>query len=720
MSPRVFITGTGIISPLGRGVEAHLDSLRRGRSGISPLTLFETAAGALPVGEITGFKIGGPVPRTHELAIEAARDAMGGSTEPPDAIIIGTTTGGMSATESLLKSGEDDPSLFRYHSTSSVAEYCAEIFGCRGLIITVTTACSSGAAAIRLAWELVRTGRARRVLTGGVDSLCRLTYYGFNALQLIDPAGARPLDRSRRGMSVGEGGAMLLLEGSGEAPHGATAEILGCGLSCDAHHPAAPHPEGEGAREAMRRAIDAAGLSPSDISYVNLHGTGTIDNDLAEARALRSLFGDALPPLSSTKGATGHTLAAAGAIEAVIGTLVLGRGFMPANTGCTEPDPELGIMPLLEPREGVVAAVLSNSFGFGGNNASLVLAGPGEGRTPAAGVPAFSLELLGSSCVTGAGNMEATLERLNDGKPCTGILPLAEVLKQLPPREIRRLKRLPRLALSLAIDARESAPEAPAPSALFFGTAWGPLSETHDFLTKLFESGEQFTSPTDFVGSVHNAPAGQAAILLGARGANITATGGDYSFEEALFAALLGAEPGEGLLVFGADEHHETLSPLFDPSVRIGDVPSDGGGALFLRKTAEPRGITIVPAFFGNPGIDPGWVDSLVESLGGTTAIRKTYGAVMAGMPSGERKACEEQLARLISAAGFEGPVIDYRALLGQYGAVSATAAALAARFVSHGPVPMSMTGTGGEVPAGKGILLLGLGRFVTAAGIIP
>jgi 3-oxoacyl-[acyl-carrier-protein] synthase-1/3-oxoacyl-[acyl-carrier-protein] synthase II len=377
------------------------------------------------------------------------------------------------------------------------------------------------------------------------------------------------------------------------------------------------------------------------------------------------------------------------------------------------------VTPLLESREGEVATVLSNSFGFGGNNASMVLAGPGGNRRPAE-IPTFSLEVLGSSCVTGAGNMMATLDCLNGGKPCTGTLPLADVLTQLPPREVRRLKRLPRIALSLAIEARKSAAEAPPPSALFFGTSWGPLSETHDFLMKLFESGEQFTSPTDFVGSVHNAPAGQAAILLGARGANITATGGDYSFEEALFAALLGAEPDEGLLVFGADEYHETLSPLFDASVRIGEVPSDGGGALFLRKTVEPRGMRLVPAFFGNPGVDSDCINSLVKSLGGAAAIRETYGAVMAGMPRGDRKACEEQLAHFISSSGFAGPVIDYRALLGEYGAVSATAAALAARFVSNGSVPRYLTGTGGEVPAGKGILLLGLGRFVTAAGIIP
>ncbi|TFH40065.1 MAG: 3-oxoacyl-ACP synthase, partial [Chrysiogenales bacterium] len=171
LATRVFITGMGIISPLGRGVTAHYDSLKENRSGIRPLDLFEPQGGpTLPVGGIAGFEQKAAVPRTHELAIEAARDALAGSEATPNAIIIGTTTGGMPATESLLKSGESDPALYRHHSPSSVAEYCAGLLGCRGLVITVTTACSSGTAAIKLAYELIRSGRAQRVLAGGVDA----------------------------------------------------------------------------------------------------------------------------------------------------------------------------------------------------------------------------------------------------------------------------------------------------------------------------------------------------------------------------------------------------------------------------------------------------------------------------------------------------------------------------------------------------------------------
>lgn len=706
------------MSSLGSGVQEHYESLKKNRSGIKPLTLFPLSEGNRhPAGEITGFEWDDDVPRTHALALAAAREALSGKDTAPDAIIIGTTTGGMALTEDLLRKGEKQPDLYRYHSTSSVAEYCAAALRCRGLIITVTTACSSGTAAIKLALELIRAGTACRVLAGGADSLCRLTYYGFNSLQLLDPDGSRPLDRSRRGMTVSEGSAMLLLEAAPDRPDGAIAEVLGGGLSCDAHHPATPHPEGAGALAAMRRAIDDAGISAAAIDYINLHGTGTKDNDLSEALAIRALFGGSAPPLSSIKGATGHSLAAAGAIEAVVCSLGIREGFIPANTGCTDPDPDLHIIPVLEPAIQKINTVLSNSFGFGGNNACLVLGEPAPGRSGATRNSAGALEVLAGACVTGAGDLAQTIAFLQEGKPCGGILPLADISKNLPPREVRRLKRLPRLALALAIDARDSAAQDPA--CVFFGTAWGPLSETRDFLTKLFESDEQFTSPTDFVGSVHNAPAGQVAIWLKATGANITATGGDYSFEQALFAASLAAVSGETMLVMGADEHHDELSPLFDGSVRAAATPSDGGGALFLKKTEKPAGVLITPLFFENFITSPGAVASLVQTLGGAEQIQARYAAVFAGMPGAARESCRQQLDAFINASNFTGPVIDYRSLLGEFGTVTAAAAAVAARYAKDGILPAFLA-SGTALPlGGKRLLMLGLGACVTAVEII-
>jgi 3-oxoacyl-(acyl-carrier-protein) synthase len=712
---RVFITGMGITSSLGEGLAANLGALKKNISGIRPLGLFRASEGnRFPAGEIAGFKPAGGLPRTHALALAAAREALAGG-PAPDAVIIGTTTGGMPVTEELLRKGETSPEAYRLHSTSSVAELCARELGCAGPVMTVTTACSSGTAAIKLALELLRTGAARRVLAGGADALCRLTYYGFNSLQLIDPAGSRPLDRTRRGMSVAEGSGMLVLESAETPPAGAIAEVLGGGLSCDAYHPAAPHPEGAGARVAMARAIEDAGISLSGIEYINLHGTGTTDNDLAEGRAIRSLFGDAVPVLSSIKGATGHSLAAAGAIEAVVSCLCIRDGVIPANTGCVEPDPAIGITPLLAPLERRPATVLSNSFGFGGNNACLVLSDPGAARGAPARTHSSRFRALSSACITGAGDLDRTIAALNEGKDCRGTLPLADISGKLPPREVRRLKRLPRLAISLAMEAAALSGGA-SPSSIFFGTGWGPLSETHDFLTKLFESDEQFTSPTDFVGSVHNAPAGQAAIWLKAAGANLTVTGGDYSFEQALFAATLAAGDGEALIVMGADEHHDALSPLFDASVRSGGVPSDGGGALCLLKEAYSPGAAVSPLFYR--GASASVILSLVEAIDGAGAMGQTYAAVFAGMPAGNRQECEKQLGEFIAATGFTGPVVDYRSLTGEFASASAAAAAIAVRLAAQGALPAPFAGGAACSLADRGILLLGLGDFITAVGI--
>lgn len=717
---RVFITGMGIISSLGQGVDRHVDSLRKNCSGIERLKLFTPSPGNLfPAGEIPNFKQTLNVPRTHELAFLASQEALSTTRVIPDAIILGTTTGGMPLTEELLKKNEKDADRYKYHSTSSVAEFLAGVLRCSGLVLTLTTACSSGAVAIKLAYELLSSGKATCVLAGGADALCRLTYYGFNALQLIDPAGARPLDLDRNGMTVGEGAAMLLLEAGESSPDNAIAEILGGGLSCDAYHPTAPHPEGKGALAAMKKALEDAGISHADVEYINLHGTGTKDNDLAEAKAIHSVFGNNIPPLSSVKGATGHSLAASGAMESVICAAAIREGLIPANTGCVKPDPALNLKPVLAPIEQKVAAVLSNSFGFGGNNASLVLADCRSKHERQKRAVSFEFEVSGYACVTGAGDMEQTLKNLNEGRTCSGTLPLADISKKLPAREVRRLKRLPRLALALATEACESSRLSQTPSSIFFSTSWGPLSETYHFLAKLYESNEQFASPTEFVGSVHNAPAGQVAMILKATGPNITTTGGDYSFEQALLAASLAVCDDQTVLVMGADEHHEILSPLFDKSVEISSNASDGGGALIIRKTEHASGLRIALIFFENSSNNPSIVQSLLNHLREPDEIRSKYGAVFAGMPMGERANCEKQLSEIFSAVGFSGPVIDFRKFTGEFGSATAAAAALAVRFVRNGKIPGYLS-DGMETPLnGKGILLLGLGRFLTAIEVL-
>ena len=711
----------GITSSLGFGVRLHVDSLRKNCSGVRELKLFTPSAGnVFPVGEIPNFEQTLNIPRTHELAFLAAQEALSGTRVIPDSIIVGTTTGGMPSTEALLRESEKDADRYKYHSTSSVAEFLACVLRCSGLVLTITTACSSGAIAIKLAYELIASGKANCVLAGGADALCRLTYYGFNSLQLIDPSGARPLDRDRNGMTIAEGSAMLLLEGRESSPDNAIAELLGGGLSCDAYHPAAPHPEGRGALAAMKKAVRDTGISFADIGYINLHGTGTQDNDLAESKAIYSIFGENIPPSSSVKGAIGHPLGASGAIESVICAAAIWEGLIPANTGCTNPDPALNLKPVLTPLEQKVTVTLSNSFGFGGNNACLVLADPRAKHERQNQAVSFEFGVLGYACVTGAGDLEQTLKNLNEGRTCSGTLPLADLSKKLPTREVRRLKRLPRLALALAMEASENSLLPQAPSSVFFGTSWGPLSETYDFLAKLYESNEQFASPTEFIGSVHNAPAGQVAMMLNATGANITTTGGDYSFEQALLAASLTLRENDDLaLVMGADEHHRILSPLLDKSVQIGSNPSDGGGALMIRKTEKASGLRIKFIFFESFSNNPSIVQSLVRHLGESDEIRSKYGAIFVGMPAGERANCEKQVGEIISAADFSGPIIDFRKFTGEFGSATAAAAALAVRLVQNGKIPGYLSGGEETLLQGKGILLLGLGSFLTAIEVL-
>jgi 3-oxoacyl-(acyl-carrier-protein) synthase len=710
----------GIISALGYGVTETAEALSQARCALRPLTLFGVAADApLAVGEVNlEIDSTDPLPRTHRLARIAADQVLAKTHLVPDAIVIGTTTGGILTTEELLEKNVATPDCYRYHGVGTVAEDLAKRFGCSGPLITVSTACSSGALALILAMELLRSGKVRRVLAGGVDSLCRLTYFGFNSLQLIDPIGARPLDRDRRGLSVAEGAALLLL--TTEPPAQGALQLLGGGLSCDAYHPTAPCPDGQGAVAAMRAALADAGLEPADIDYINLHGTGTPDNDLAEIHAIKALFGDSLPMLSSIKGATGHCLAAAGAIEAVVAAIALDTGIVPANVGFKSIDPALNIAPVTAPTQASVKTVLSNSFGFGGNNAVLAL---GTGRSPSPDVPVEPrppLVVTAAACLTGAGHTQETWEAFSAGRTCNGCLDDGRATEGLPPRTVRRLKRLPKLALALATRTCRSTADVRQPVAVSLGTAWGALSETHDFLHRLFETNQQFPSPTDFIGSVHNAPAGQIALQLGARGANVTTSGGDCSFEQALLAAdlLTHSEAGPTLLV-GVDEAQPFLSPLFDGSVRSGDELADGGGALLLERGSNLTGATVALLEY-RFGLDQGFMARLVGRLGGPDGIDRDFGAVLAGLPAGNHAQAAGQLTDFMQQSHFNGPVIDYRRITGQFGTASAVAAVLALRMIGLDMVPAALAG-GVPMPlGGKGILLLGLGASLSAVRISP
>jgi len=705
----VYIAAAGIISPLGRGLAATAQALRANVTAIAPLEIFPLLQGEpLPVGQVRDLDLDPALPRTHLLAREAARMTMRDVIEPPEAIILGCTTGGILTTEQLLRDKVGDCRAYRYHGLASVVEDVAALTGCRGPALTVSTACSSSAAAIALAVAMLRRGRLQRILVGGVDSLSHLTYFGFHSLQLVDRQGCRPLDVTRQGMSVAEGAAMLLL--TTRRPDRPLAVMLGAGLSCDAYHPTAPHPEGRGAVQAMQAALADAGLAAAAIDYINLHGTGTPDNDLAEARAVTALF-PLPPPLSSIKGATGHSLAAAGAIEAVAAILTLRHGLVPGTVGCRQSDPALGLTPQLTPTDHPVRTVLSNSFGFGGNNGCLVIGREDTGGGASGPTVRAPLAVHGCACLTGGGAARETLARLAAGRAVAGMPAAEAIAAHLPPRLVRRAKRLNRLALALAVASHADSGGRDTPAAVFLGTGWGALTETYDFLDRLETSGEQFPSPTDFVGSVHNAAAGQVAIHFGATAANVTTSGGDYSFEQALLVAdsLLEAS-GQSALLLGVDEGHEPLSSRLDPSVAAGRPLADGGGAFVVNRDPVNARCLIRLAFYEQDEGDA-TVNRLVQAVAGPDCA-----AVLAGIPAAEAERGRRQLASFLKGCNRQVPVCDYRPLLGQFASASAVAAALAAICLGRGMLPGALVG-GSDIPleAGSRIVVVGTGRCLTA-----
>jgi 3-oxoacyl-[acyl-carrier-protein] synthase I len=369
-------------------------ALKIGASGLKPCD-FETVALDTWIGEVPGVDAA-PLPtslaqhdcRNNRLArigletdgfADAVRERIGGLGRRRIGVILGTSTAGMLETELAYRRRDPQtgalPADYRYrttHNTYSVAGFVRDYFGLEGPAVVVSTACSSSAKVFAAAARMIACGLIDAALVGGVDSLCLTTLYGFSSLELTAPQPCRPYDVARHGISVGEGAAFALLQPTPGSLDTDAVLLLGAGESSDAYHMSSPHPEGLGARLAIEAALRGAGLDAGDIDYINLHGTATPSNDAAEGRAVAALFGDRVP-CSSTKGATGHTLGAAGAVEAVIGALALRHGFMPASANTAELDPAIPLDYLLATRVGRVHRVLSNSFGFGGSNCSLVL-----------------------------------------------------------------------------------------------------------------------------------------------------------------------------------------------------------------------------------------------------------------------------------------------------------------------------------------------------------
>ncbi len=694
MARHPVITGLGVIASPGCGVNTIWEAVTNHRDGLKPLTLFPSPRhGADPVGEISLdlLKLGAPrnASRGDRLGWLAAREAIQSAALPPEAfgdragIIFGSSVGGSFDSErfliQLIKEGRFRPRPTRFHECNSTADLIADSFGLYGPSMTISTACSSSALAIAAAAEMIQAGEADVMITGGADSISRMTWGGFHALLLVDGQGCRPFDATRAGMSLGEGAGALVLEAEETAlRRGAKilARLSGWGASCDAHHVTAPHPEGAGALAAMRAALRRAGLDAAQIDYVNAHGTGTRDNDLAESKALKSLFGERVPPFSSSKRFFGHSLAASGAIEAVVCVEALRRQQMPANPGFKEIDPAISLTPVQQTTAAKLTHVMSNSFGFGGNNAVLIFSTPDAAQRSCAAKPApvnvTGLGIVGPGDVTTVEVTSPLPAAKLTGHSCNP-LPGAD---KLSPNQRRRLGRIHQMAI---LAARAS--HAPTPDqrvAVALGTGLGCLAEGAAFIENYVAKDEAEPMPSRFPGSVHNAPAGQIAMDLGARALNSAPTAGAITFECALWQARrqLEADEADVALAGAVDELQNyplaigkrwgvwTEKTLPGEGAVVARLAAGNAASSFARVTALRLGRFRRPfdavreAAWIAGSVDLSKIDLLVSGAGGWPVLDPFYAAVIDEISRRAGRAIEHQTYKsecgeFYSASGF-------------------------------------------------------------------
>lgn len=395
---KIYVTGLGVVSGIGIGVSENMEALRQGKHGIGKVTLFPTALD-VPVSEVKrsneelkqllSIPSQQTISRTALLGMVAAKEALedaklklllSRSSQQPLRIgfISATSVGGMDLSEHFYEAFKENPARGRLrevisHDCGASTELIASYLGINDFITTISTACSSAANAIMLGARMIKHGQLDAVIVGGTDALCRFTLNGFNSLMILDKVHCRPFDRSRTGLNLGEGAGYLVLQSESSLQRTPYCELSGYANTNEAYHQTGSSPEGDGAFLSMSEAIASSGISPEEIDYINVHGTGTPGNDASEGMALRRIFGKHVPPFSSVKAFIGHTLGASEGIEAVYSVLSIYKGMIYPNLNFTDAMPETELIPETSFREGVsVRHVLSNSFGFGGNDSSLL------------------------------------------------------------------------------------------------------------------------------------------------------------------------------------------------------------------------------------------------------------------------------------------------------------------------------------------------------------
>jgi 3-oxoacyl-[acyl-carrier-protein] synthase II len=577
-SPRVAITGVGIVSALGLDSATTFRRLGAGDVGIRNVELFDVSQQRCRLaGEVKGLDVKDVAPsgaadswsRSDAMGLVAAREALAQARiaqgTPGLGLAVGGTTGGMREAEEVLTKYSDvlpaecARRLLAY-PLSTPTERIARAIGGVNRIATVCSACSSSANAIALAGSWILSGNVRAAIAGGTDGLCRLTFAGFDALGVMSSEPCRPFDARRLGMSLGEGAAFLVLEAEADAI-ARGAEVLGflAGFSvgAEAYHITHPEPEANTPAWLIKEAIRRAGLTPADIDYVNAHGTATPQNDAAEARALSRALGEELPRIrvSSSKGQLGHTLGAAGAIEAAVTVLALANGLSPPTGGLDTPDPALPLRHVKGRGESApLRAAISTSFGFGGTGVVLAFESASASERVSERVTCglyVSAVAVAGPAGADPGAYLAPLEGAN-----LDLSPEPE----LDPGRSRRFDRVSALVSASSARLLSDAKLAPERVGLAHGSAYGNVERSVEFLRRLFDRGPRFASPAEFPHLVPSAAAGNGSIYLGLGGPVLNVSELGSSAEAALLFAASFIEAGlASAIIAGSAESRDAI-----------------------------------------------------------------------------------------------------------------------------------------------------------------
>lgn len=574
MTNPILITGCGVVSAIGNNKAETLDALLNNRSGVGPLVYLKTEHKEFPVGEVKmsdeemrkrlNISDNAITTRTALMGMTALDEALKDAKITPEMIpeigfISGTTVGGMDMSEQFYLdyvNNENHKEYIAVHDCGSCSEMTAEHFGKFAFITTLSTACSSAANAIILGANMIRCGKANIVVVGGSECITKFHLNGFNSLMILDTQWCRPFDATRAGLNLGEGAAYLVLESEESAKkRGVKAQAILSGYSnaCDAFHQTASSPDGEGAFRAMKEALQLADIKPDKIDYINAHGTGTPNNDASESAAVKRLFGDNVPPMSSTKQFTGHTTSASGSIEAVFCILALQNGFVPVNLNWSQPM-EDGIVPVHQTVKKELKHILCNAFGFGGNDSSLLLSKyetssiSSETTTPIYVLSAKQISVQQPLCEDWMTQPVVYQQPFN-----RSIDPSFK--DYISPIEARRMGKILKRAIATSKEAIKAS-GLDSVDAIITGTGYGCIENTEFFLEALSKDGEQMLSPTYFMQSTHNTISSLVAIQTKNHGYNVTYAHKGISFDSALQDAVLQMRLGKinSALIGGHDE----------------------------------------------------------------------------------------------------------------------------------------------------------------------